>query len=203
MNTKRLFTIGGVCLALLGLATMFFFIGGGVGQTTEIVIDTSMGKITAELYVDKAPITVKNFLRYVDDKAYDGTIFHRVIANFMIQGGGFTPELEERKEKFPPITNESTNGLKNLRGTLAMARNNKPDSATNQFFINVVDNEGLDRAKAKDGVGYCVFGKVTGGMDVVDKIRRVKTSGADGSRFEDLPLEPPIILSIRRAQSST
>src|SRR4051812_38696618 len=139
-----------------------------------VVIDTSMGAIKAELYPDKAPITVKNFLAYVDDKHYDGTIFHRVIADFMIQGGGMEPGMAEKPTK-APIKNEARNGLANTRGTLAMARTNDPDSATSQFFINVVDNT---RNLGPGGVspdGYAVFGKVTEGMDVVDRIRRVKT----------------------------
>jgi cyclophilin family peptidyl-prolyl cis-trans isomerase len=160
-----------------------------------VVIDTDMGIIKVELFADKAPITVKNFLGYVDDKFYDGLIFHRVIPNFMIQGGGFKPGMEQKQAK-APIKNESTNGLSNLRGTIAMARTNQPDSASSQFFINTVDNGGLDRAKAPDGVGYCVFGKVTAGLDVVDKIRAVKTGnkGVHG----DVPLKDVIIKSVRR-----
>jgi cyclophilin family peptidyl-prolyl cis-trans isomerase len=129
----------------------------------EVMIDTSMGKIKVELYQDKAPITVKNFLRYVDEKHYDGTIFHRVIPDFMIQGGGFEPGMKERKDTHAPIENESSNDVANVKGTLAMARTNAPNSATDQFFINVKDNEFLNRAKAKDGVGYAVFGKVLTG----------------------------------------
>ncbi len=140
-----------------------------------VEIDTSMGKITAELYQDKAPITVKNFLRYVDEKHYDGTIFHRVIPDFMIQGGGFEPGLKVERSTHAAIENESSNGVLNERGTLAMARTKEPNSATAQFFINVKDNAFLDRARARDGVGYAVFGKVTSGMGVVDKIRRVET----------------------------
>ncbi len=158
-----------------------------------VVIDTSMGKITAELYEDKAPITVKNFLRYVDEKHYDGTVFHRVIADFMIQGGGFDPKFEERKT-YPGIKNEAGNGLPNKRGALAMARTPEPDSATAQFFINVKENPFLDRANAKDKFGYAVFGQVTDGMDVVDAIRRVKTND------DDRPIENVIIRSVRRAE---
>lgn len=162
-----------------------------------VVIDTSMGIIKAELYPDKSPVTVKNFLDYVDDKFYDGTIFHRVIPNFMIQGGGMGPDFKEKKTR-DPIANEAGNGLANARGTLAMARTSEPDSATSQFFINVKDNAFLDRANAVDKVGYCVFGKVTEGMEVVDKIVAVKT-GAKGPFRSDVPQEDVVIKSIRRA----
>ncbi|MCI0639107.1 MAG: peptidyl-prolyl cis-trans isomerase [Gemmataceae bacterium] len=160
-----------------------------------VVMDTSHGKITIELFADKAPITAKNFLQYVDDKFYDGTIFHRVIADFMIQGGGMEPGLKEKKTR-ATIKNESTNGLSNERGTIAMARTPAPDSASSQFFINVVHNKGLDRANAKDKVGYAVFGKVLDGMDVVDKIRRVDTSNQGG--HGDVPVQDIVIRSVRR-----
>jgi cyclophilin family peptidyl-prolyl cis-trans isomerase len=150
-----------------------------------------MGVIEIELFQDKAPITVKNFLQYVDDKHYDGTLFHRVIKTFMIQGGGFDQQMNQKKTK-APIVNESTNGLSNVRGTLAMARTGAPNSATSQFFINVVDNDRLDRAQAQDGVGYCVFGKVVKGMDVADKIRDVKTGA------QDVPVNAVVIKSVRR-----
>ena len=156
----------------LGWLCLSFSACGSSTPNPVVVIDTSMGTIKAELNQDQAPITVKNFLRYVDDKFYDGTIFHRVIADFMIQGGGFEPgALGQEKETRAAIKNESANGLLNVRGTLAMARTNRPDSATSQFYINVKNNGALDRANARDRVGYCVFGKVTEGMDVVDKIR--------------------------------
>nr|WP_315851879.1 peptidylprolyl isomerase [Thermogemmata fonticola] len=162
-----------------------------------VVMETNMGTITIELYEDKAPITVKNFLQYVDDKHYDGTIFHRVIDGFMIQGGGYEPGMKERKTR-PPIKNESANGLSNLRGTIAMARTPDPDSATAQFFINVKDNTFLDRANARDKVGYCVFGRVIEGMDVVDKIKAVKTTRR--GMHDDVPEKDVIILSVRRKQ---
>lgn len=160
-----------------------------------ITIRTSQGDIELELYPDKAPATVKNFLQYVDDQHYDGTIFHRVIGNFMIQGGGFTKDFQQKPTR-APVKNEAANGLKNDRGTIAMARTSAPDSATCQFFINVVDNSGLNRP-SPDGYGYCVFGKVTKGMEVVDKIRSVRT----GSRgpFQDVPAEAVEIISIERA----
>jgi peptidyl-prolyl cis-trans isomerase B (cyclophilin B) len=161
-----------------------------------VVMETSMGTIKIELYPDKAPITVKNFLGYVDDKFYDGTIFHRVINNFMIQGGGMEPGMKEKKAK-SPIKNEATNGLKNQRYTIAMARTSEPDSATAQFFINVKDNKFLDNSDARDGVGYCVFGKVTEGMDVVDKIKTVRTANRGG--HGDVPVEDVVIKTVRRA----
>src|SRR5205085_7288857 len=149
-------------------------------------METSHGTITIELEDDKAPITVKNFLAYVDEGFYNGTIFHRVIPNFMIQGGGFEPGMKQKNVK-AAIKNESTNGLSNKRGTLAMARTNVADSATSQFFINVKDNDFLDRAQAQDGVGYCVFGKVVDGLDVVDKIKAVKTGNKGG--HGDVPVQ--------------
>ena len=161
-----------------------------------VVMETSMGTVKMVLYQDKAPITVANFLKYVDDKHYDGTIFHRVISGFMVQGGGMEPNMQERRGR-PPIKNEAYNGLTNDRGTLAMARTPAADSATAQFFINVVDNDFLNRANAKDKVGYAVFGRVTEGMDVVDKIRRVRTTGEP----DNVPLEPVFIKSIRRADA--
>jgi cyclophilin family peptidyl-prolyl cis-trans isomerase len=158
-----------------------------------VLIETTLGNIKVELEPDKAPVTVKNFLDYVNDKHYDGTIFHRVIGNFMIQGGGYEPRMKEKPTK-EPIKNESANGLENKRGTIAMARTMVADSATSQFFINVKDNEFLDRAKARDGVGYCVFGKVIDGMDVVDKIKAVRTNRGD------MPVEDVIIKSIRKVE---
>ena len=144
-------------------------------MSTKVVIETSKGTMEAELWEDKAPKTVANFLRYVDEKFYDGTVFHRVIPGFMIQGGGFTRAMEQKKTR-DPVRNEAMNGLKNLRGTIAMARTMVVDSATSQFFINLVDNDFLDfRAPTPQGFGYAVFGKVTEGMEVVDAIAKVKT----------------------------
>jgi peptidyl-prolyl cis-trans isomerase A (cyclophilin A) len=156
---------------------------------------TTMGDIVIELDAAKAPETVKNFLQYVDDKFYDGTIFHRVIHNFMIQGGGFTEDLKQ-KETRPPIRNEAANGLKNRRGTVAMARTGQPHSATAQFFVNVVDNAFLDYP-GRDNWGYCVFGKVLEGMDVVDKIKSTKVKRLDNA-FANLPMEPVVIRSVAR-----
>ena len=157
-----------------------------------VVMETSLGTIKIELDEQKAPITVKNFLSYVDDKFYDGTIFHRVIRDFMVQGGGFEPGLKQKRTK-APIKNESGNGLSNARGSIAMARTNDLNSATAQFFINVVDNSRLDPAR------YCVFGKVIDGMDVVDKIRDVSTTRK--ADFADVPQEDVVIKSTRRASN--
>ncbi|OPY06888.1 MAG: Peptidyl-prolyl cis-trans isomerase A precursor [Syntrophaceae bacterium PtaB.Bin038] len=164
----------------------------GKGNPT-VVIKTSKGEIEAVLYRDRAPITVDNFLRYIEDGFYSGTIFHRVISGFMIQGGGFN-RYYSRKATRPPIKNEAANGLKNERGTLAMARTPEVDSATAQFFINVVDNVPLDHG-VRD-YGYAVFGRVTKGMDVVDAIASVPT-GAQGPFSSDCPRSPVIIESIR------
>lgn len=199
--------IHGVVLVLgiigvgLGAALLMMPEPGPTGPHPIVLIETSMGDIKVELNQEKAPITVRNFLKYVDDKFYDGTIFHRVIADFMIQGGGFLPGMKEKKGTYPPIKNEAYNGLSNERGTLAMARTNVPDSATAQFFINVVDNVKLDRAFAGDGVGYAVFGKVIEGMEVVDKIRQVPVGARAG--HENVPLEDVIIQSIRRVDKKT
>lgn len=152
-----------------------------------VLIKTTAGDIKVELDADKAPISVKNFLQYVNEGHYDGTIFHRVIEGFMVQGGGFTKDMQQ-KPVHAPIKIESDNGLKNTRGTLAMARTSDPNSATGQFFINVVDNKFLDfTSKSPSGYGYAVFGRVTEGMDVVDKIRKMKT-GNKGA-FSDVPVE--------------
>jgi peptidyl-prolyl cis-trans isomerase B (cyclophilin B) len=164
--------------------------------STNVVMETSLGTMTIELDGDKAPVTVSNFLGYVDDKFYDGTIFHRVISNFMVQGGGFEPGMRQKKTK-ATIANESSNGLVNKRGTLAMARTSAPNSATSQFFINVVDNAFLDKAMAQDGVGYCVFGRVSDGLDVLDKIKAVPTGSRAG--HGDVPLKDVTIVSVRRA----
>lgn len=160
-----------------------------------IVIRTNQGDIEVELDADKAPVTVKNFLQHVDDKFYDGLVFHRVIPDFMIQGGGYEPGMKARAVG-ETIPCESDNGLSNVKGTLAMARAQKADSATTQFFINTKDNVQLDKAKFHDKVGYCVFGKVTAGMDVVEKIAGVKTGRA--GIFNDVPTEDVVIESIRR-----
>lgn len=163
-----------------------------------VVIETSEGTIKLELWPDQAPETVKNFLQYVDKGFYDGTIFHRVIATFMIQGGGFTPDMKEKRGG-APIQNEAKSDVKNLRGTIAMARTSEPNSATAQFFINVKDNNPLDHSSnTMQGYGYAVFGKVTEGLDVVDKIKRVPTKTV--GQFENVPATPVVIKSIKLAQ---
>ncbi len=164
-----------------------------MSETTnpQVLLKTSMGDIVIELYRDKAPVTVKNFLRYVEEGKYDSTIFHRVIDGFMIQGGGMTPDMRER-QTYAPIKNEAGNGLKNEKCTIAMARTQVVDSATSQFFINLKDNDFLDhRDDSPRGFGYAVFGKVIKGMDVVESIGHVKT-GAKGFH-RDVPLEPVVI----------
>ncbi len=167
----------------------------GASGNPVVVMDTSMGTIKIELYQDKAPITVKNFLSYVEDKHYDGLIFPRVIDGFMIQGGGFDKDMKQKKTK-ESIKNESANGLKNDDGTIAMARTSDPDSATSQFFINTGNKNGfLNKAEARDGVGYCVFGKVIEGMDVVNKIKAVKTGTKGG--MSDVPVETVEIKSVK------
>jgi cyclophilin family peptidyl-prolyl cis-trans isomerase len=182
--------VAGMILLCCGVA-----FGAGTprkGGKPMVILETSLGVVKVELYPDKAPVSVKNFLDYVKEGHYDGLIFHRVIRDFMVQGGGFTKEMKERGSKRPPIKNEADNGLKNDRGTLAMARTSVVDSATAQFFINTVNNDFLNhRAKTPQGYGYAVFGKVTEGMDVVDKIRAVPTGNV--GMFQDVPLQPVTI----------
>jgi peptidyl-prolyl cis-trans isomerase A (cyclophilin A) len=156
----------------------------------KVKLATSAGDIVVELDREKAPKTVDNFVQYVKAGHYDGTIFHRVIESFMIQGGGMKPDMSEKATR-APIPLESRNGLSNLRGTIAMARTMDPNSATAQFFINVVDNQRLDAANARDGNGYAVFGKVVSGMDVVDKIRAVPVG--DKGMHQNVPLTPVLI----------
>ena len=179
-------------LCAVGVVAALAVMQGNVfaqSKNPVIVISTSLGDITAQLDAEKAPLSVANFLEYVKAGHYNGTIFHRVIKGFMIQGGGMTPDMREKPTR-KPIKNEAANGLKNERGTLAMARTAEVDSATSQFFINTgTKNQFLDN-KVRD-FGYAVFGKVTGGMDVVDKIENVKTAPGD------VPLEPVIIKSIQ------
>jgi peptidyl-prolyl cis-trans isomerase B (cyclophilin B) len=163
-----------------------------------VVMETSEGTIKIELWADKAPISVRNFLRYVDDGFFDGTVFHRVIRDFMIQGGGLTADLKSKATR-DPIKNEASPELKNERGTLAMARTSMINSATSQFFITVVDNDFLNQKnKTPMGFGYAVFGKVVEGMDVVDKIKDVPTSTQ--GQFENVPVKPVVITSIKRLE---
>jgi len=161
-----------------------------------VILSTTMGDIKVELFADKAPGTVQNFIDYTKAGYYDGTIFHRVIPNFMVQGGGLTPDMQDKTAgRKPAIKNESSNGLKNEPGTLAMARTSAPDSATSQFFINVVNNEFLNKEKAQDKVGYAVFGKVVEGMDVVNKIVNVKTTTK--GPHQNVPVDAIVIKSAR------
>jgi len=166
-------------------------------KTVQVIMTTSMGDITIELNREKAPISTENFLKYVDEKFYDGTIFHRVIGNFMIQCGAFTPDMMQKPKARPAIKNEWKNGLKNTKYTVAMARTSVADSATSQFFINVQDNAVLD--DPRDGAAYAVFGKVTAGTDVVDKIKAVKTGRKSG--MEDVPVDVVEIKSVRRVEA--
>jgi cyclophilin family peptidyl-prolyl cis-trans isomerase len=181
-----------LCFVALGMVAA----NGARAANPVVEMETNMGTIKIELFEDKAPVTVKNFLAYVKDKHYDGLIFHRVIDGFMIQGGGFDPKMVQKKTK-DPIKNESDNKLSNLRGTIAMARTSDPDSATAQFYINVKDNKGLDGAEGKPG--YAVFGRVTEGMDVVDKIKAVKTGTKMG--FSDVPNEDVVIKSVKLVEA--
>jgi peptidyl-prolyl cis-trans isomerase A (cyclophilin A) len=184
------------CLAMTGSVA-------GIAQTPaakdappRVVLETSVGRIVLELEPAKAPKTVANFVQYVNDGFYDGTIFHRVIADFMVQGGGFTAQMQEKPTR-EPVASESRNGLKNTRGTVAMARRADPNSATAQFFINVVDNPRLDYP-AHDGAGYTVFGHVVEGQDTVEKLRAAPTRTAGG--YENVPASPIVIKTARIAK---
>ena len=170
----------------------------GEAGKPAVIIDTSLGKMTAELWPDKAPETVANFLQYVDDEHFNGLIFHRVISGFMIQGGGFDPRMKHKASR-KPIRNEARADTPNRRGTLAMARTGQVDSATAQFFINLADNDFLDhKGKTPQTFGYCAFGKVLDGLDVLDRIGQAKTATREG--HDDVPVEAVIIRSIRRAE---
>jgi len=165
----------------------------------RVTFSTSKGEIVVELYADKAPATVKSFLAYVNEKYYDGTIFHRVIPGFMVQGGGFTADMNQ-KATHAPVKNEAENGLSNVRGSIAMARTSDPHSATSQFFINLVDNKGLDRSSPRgDGWGYTVFGKVVSGMEAVDAIAGVPTGRKAG--MSDVPTQTVTITSARQVKN--
>jgi cyclophilin family peptidyl-prolyl cis-trans isomerase len=168
------------------------------GARPRVVLETSMGAVTLELDPDKAPATVENFLRYVGEGYYDGLIFHRVIRGFMIQGGGFTEDMQPRRPGHPPLRNEAGSGLRNERGTIAMARTAAVDSATSQFFINTVDNDFLNHLDdSPRGFGYAVFGRVVSGMDVVDRIERGPTGSVKG--FADVPREAVTIIRAKAA----
>ena len=183
---KQIFITMILCLGIASTA-------GAETKNPVVIMKTSHGNIKIELFQKESPITVKNFISYVNSGFYSDTIFHRVIPGFMIQGGGFTADLELKPETAKPIKNEAANGLRNDRGTIAMARTASPDSATSQFFINTVNNDKLNRP-LPDGYGYAVFGKVIEGMDVADNIAAVRTGMRMG--FPDVPLTPVVIKSI-------
>jgi cyclophilin family peptidyl-prolyl cis-trans isomerase len=186
-------------LTIIALAFVFAESSQGAAMEEKkvnpsVIIETSMGNVTVELYQDKAPKTVANFLEYVKAGYFKGTIFHRVIKGFMIQGGGLSADMKGKPTQ-SPIENEATNGLKNARGTIAMARTGEIHSATSQFFINTVDNSFLDhRSKSPEKFGYCVFGKVTSGMDVVDKIESVQTETK--GMYQNVPTKPILITDV-------
>lgn len=184
----------GLLCVLVSLFMIFPLMAIAGDPNPRVIFQTNMGDIVLELYPEKAPISVKNFLEYVKSDFYNGVIFHRVMPNFMIQGGGYDANMV-KKTTNPPIKNEAKNGLKNKRGTICYARTNVVDSATSQFFINHVDNESLDHG-VRD-YGYAVFGKVVEGMNVVDKIARVKTKSITERRMDDVPVKPVIILSAK------
>jgi peptidyl-prolyl cis-trans isomerase A (cyclophilin A)/peptidyl-prolyl cis-trans isomerase B (cyclophilin B) len=183
-------------------ATLFVFVSLGVGAADpQVEMKTSMGTVVIELYPDKAPLTVDNFLQYVKDRHYDGTVFHRVIPGFMIQGGGFGPDFSEKPAR-KPVRNEAANGLRNETGTIAMARTPNPHSATAQFFINVANNESLNfRFPTQEGYGYCVFGKVVKGMDVVSRIVKVQT-GPGPESHQNVPVKPVLIEQARVVETA-
>jgi cyclophilin family peptidyl-prolyl cis-trans isomerase len=175
--------------------TFLVALGSNIHAAPSVLIETSQGNITVELYPEKAPKTVANFLKYVEDDFYSNTIFHRVINNFMIQGGGFEKDLTEKNTR-ATIVNESSNGLLNELGTIAMARTSDPDSATAQFFINLTNNQFLNYTSPDpELIGYCVFGKVTAGLDIVKKIGLMPTGSMRG--FSDVPVKPVIIRSVK------
>jgi peptidyl-prolyl cis-trans isomerase A (cyclophilin A) len=190
-----LLILSAVCLLAISPVLSFAASKAAPAANPQVVMETSLGTIRLELFTTEAPVSVKNFLDYAAANYYDGTVFHRVIPGFMIQGGGFTADLVQKQTK-ASIKNEATNGLKNMRGTIAMARTQIVDSATSQFFINVVDNGALDhRDQSIPGFGYAVFGKVVAGMEVADAIAGVKTGIQKG--FRDVPLTPVVIKSVR------
>ena len=185
-------------LILASIACVVSF--AAAAANPQIEIRTNMGAVTVELYPENAPVTVENFLQYVKTGHYDGTVFHRVIPGFMIQGGGFTPDMREKATR-APIKNEAGNGLRHAAGMLAMARTPDPHSASAQFFINLDENPALDfRAPTREGYGYCVFGKVVSGMDVVNRIAKVTTGAKPG--HNDVPLKPVVIERIRRIDAA-
>ena len=197
MIRPQLWAVCSVFFLCLGLTTSAW--AQSPSELQRVKLQTSMGEVVLELNAAKAPKSVANFVRYVQDKHYDGTVFHRVIDGFMVQGGGFTAEMQQKAMR-EPIALEANNGLKNDRGTIAMARTSNPNSATSQFFINLVDNRGLN-APSPDGHGYTVFGKVVSGMDVVDKIRLVPT--ATKGMHQNVPVTPVLIQSATLINSTS
>ena len=192
MRFAKLLLLGGLFMAL----TIATVTDSGAADNPKVVFETNMGTMVLELYPDKAPITVKNFLDYVDAGFYDGTIFHRVIPGFVIQGGGFDDKME-KKDNRNPIKNEADNGLRNLRATLSMARTQQINSATSQFFINLKNNSNLDHSDGN--FGYAVFAKVVKGISTIDKIAGVKTTTK--GHYRDVPAEPITIISAKREES--
>lgn len=193
-NLETVLNVIGLTLSLFAVGQVYA--GSKVGGKPVVLLTTTLGDIKIELDPDKAPISAKNFLDYVKAGYYDGTIFHRVIPGFMVQGGGLTPDMKDKRQgQRASIKNESANGLKNDVGTLAMARTSVPDSATAQFFINVKSNAFLNKDQAQDGVGYAVFARVIEGMDVVQKIEKVKT-GSKGMQ-QDVPVEAVVVNSAK------
>jgi peptidyl-prolyl cis-trans isomerase A (cyclophilin A) len=194
MLAIKILLLGGLFMAFsMGIPT----VSEAAADNPRVVMETSMGTMVLELYPDKAPITVKNFLDYVDAGFYDGTIFHRVIPGFVLQGGGFDAKME-KKENRAPIKNEADNGLRNLRATLSMARTQQINSATSQFFINLKNNSSLDHGDR--GFGYAVFAKVVKGISVIDKMAGVKTTTK--GHYQNVPVEPVFIISAKREKSA-
>ncbi len=192
-----LLLLAGIALAQLVFNTDPLTAATAAENHPRVVMETSLGRMVIELYPDKAPITVRNFLDYVDAGFYNGTIFHRVIPGFVIQGGGFDAEMH-RKDTRPPIKNEADNGLKNLRATLSMARTSDINSATSQFFINLKNNSSLDHGS--HGFGYAVFAKVVEGFDTIDKIAAVRTTTR--GYYRDVPVTPVVILKVYREKAA-
>ncbi len=195
MLAIKILLLGGLFMAF---STGLPAVSEAAADNPRVVMETSMGTMVLELYPEKAPITVKNFLNYVDSGFYDGTIFHRVIPGFVLQGGGFNAEME-KKENNPPIKNEADNGLRNLRATLSMARTSQINSATSQFFVNLKNNSNLDHG-SRD-FGYAVFAKVVEGVSVIDKMAGVKTTTK--GHYRDVPAEPVFIVSTKRQKATT
>jgi cyclophilin family peptidyl-prolyl cis-trans isomerase len=187
---------------ILAFAVALLASSAAAAANPQVELRTSLGAVVIELFPDKAPLSVENFLQYVKNGHYDGTLFHRVIPGFMIQGGGYGADFKERPTR-KPVRNEAANGLRNEPGTVAMARTGEPHSATAQFFINVADNEFLNfRFPTQEGYGYCVFGKVVKGMDVVARIVKVRTGAGPGGH-RDVPLKPVLIESARVMDAAT